>query len=65
MPENTDGKNFIDFILDAKDNEPLLRGFTEAKTPEALKDFFAAEGYSRIDSADIAPKSGRQSRTMA
>ena len=39
------GKSFIDFILDAKDNQDLALNFMQLANEADLKKFFADEGY--------------------
>jgi len=39
------GKSFIDFILDAKDDKDLLVTFTQLANEEDFKKFFADNGY--------------------
>jgi hypothetical protein len=39
------GKSFIDFILDAKDNRDLVVTFMQLANAEDFKKFFADNGY--------------------
>ena len=41
----SNGKSFIDFILDAKDDKDLLVTFTQLADKEDFKKFFADNGY--------------------
>jgi hypothetical protein len=45
-------KNFIDFILDAKDDNGLLKAFALKNDPGELKAFFEDKGYSGISEAE-------------
>ena len=38
-------KNFIDFVIDAKDSEKLYDGFLKSDLPDALRQFFIDNGY--------------------
>ena len=49
----SNGKSFIDFILDAKDDKDLLATFTQLPDKEDFKKFFADNGYD-IKEDDIA-----------
>ncbi|MBL0716117.1 MAG: hypothetical protein JJV98_20725 [Desulfosarcina sp.] len=40
----SEGKNFIDFIIEAKDNENLYQGFLQCQTAEELNNLFG-ENY--------------------
>jgi hypothetical protein len=42
-------KNFIDFILAAKDDNGLLKGFAVNNSTQDLKAFFEAEGFNGIN----------------
>jgi hypothetical protein len=39
---------FLDFISAAKKNKRLTRKFMRIEDPKELREFFVAEGYSRI-----------------
>jgi hypothetical protein len=41
----TNGKSFIDFILDARDNKDLVSNFMQLENEEDFKKFFADNGY--------------------
>ena len=38
-------KNFIDFIIDAKDSADLYDGFVKMSSPKTLEEFFKLKGY--------------------
>jgi len=42
-------KNFIDFILEAPQDDQLLKEFSETTTPEKLIKFFDENGYQKIN----------------
>jgi len=42
-------RNFIDFILEAKEDRQLAKDFLKPDTPEELKRFFVDKGYENID----------------
>lgn len=41
----SNGKNFVDFILDAKNNRQLLMNFLQIPDAKDLKKFFDDNGY--------------------
>lgn len=43
------GKSFIDFILDAKDDRDLVTNFMQLANEEDFKKFFADNGYDIKD----------------
>jgi hypothetical protein len=47
-------KNFIDFILDAKDDSGLLQGFATKNSAQKLKNFFEKNGYKGISKAECS-----------
>jgi hypothetical protein len=50
--EMDETKDFIDFIIDAPQDDQLLKGFAETKNPEELIKFFDENGYQKINYAD-------------
>ena len=41
----SNSKNFIDFVIEAKDKAELYDGFLNSSSSQKLKDFFDREGF--------------------